>query len=301
MAKQVIAVTASDVHLSHTGPVARAAEPDWYAAMARPLDEIAGLVAKYEAPLVVAGDIFDRWQAPPELINFALDCLPDCYAVAGQHDTPNHLMSEINRSAYSTLIRAGKIKPLDWHEPTLVRPKLMLHGFNWGQPPVPWRDIDGYTHLAVVHAYIWKDGCSYPGAAEEQRVGKYRKALKGYHAAVFGDNHKGFVVQGVPTIMNCGTLLRRKLDEIDYRPTVGLLYDDGSIEPHYLDVSKDLFIDAPLATREELDIQEFVEDLKQLGSDSLDFRAAIHQALDTRDVSSEVRTMVLEALATHAN
>ena len=40
---KVLAILCSDIHLSHNAPVARSAEPDWYIAMKRPLDEIADL------------------------------------------------------------------------------------------------------------------------------------------------------------------------------------------------------------------------------------------------------------------
>jgi hypothetical protein len=43
---------------------------------------------------------------------------------------------------------------------------------------------------------------------------------------------------------NNGTFFRRKSDEVHYRPWVGLLRSDGTIDPHYLDTSKDKFVDA---------------------------------------------------------
>src|SRR4051812_12555947 len=62
----------SDIHLSHKPPIARSAEPCWYSAMQRQLDELRSVALELDVPIFVAGDIFDRWNPPPELINFAI-------------------------------------------------------------------------------------------------------------------------------------------------------------------------------------------------------------------------------------
>lgn len=98
----VIAVLCSDIHLCHTCPPARSNEPNWYDAMARTLDELAGIASHYYVPILCAGDVFDRWNSPPELINFAIKHLPPMHCIPGQHDLPNHSLEDIRRSAYST-------------------------------------------------------------------------------------------------------------------------------------------------------------------------------------------------------
>ena len=109
----VIAVLCSDIHLSLKCPVARSAEPNWLEATKRSLDELRSVAEEHNAHVVVAGDIFDRWNSPPEIINFAIENLPNCYAIPGQHDLPNHRYEEIERSAYYTLIKAGIIENLN--------------------------------------------------------------------------------------------------------------------------------------------------------------------------------------------
>ncbi len=310
----VIAILTSDWHLCHKAPIARSAEPDWYAAMRRPLCEITQLASKYNAPVIIAGDIFDRWNSPPELINFALDELdgfriengnfPNLYAIPGQHDLPNHRLDEVKRSAYYTLLVTGIFKNLEKWE-FFCSDALSISAFAWGEEIIP-HDQDRQPEndriqLAVVHSYIWKDGCSYPGADEKQKIGGYGKSLEGYDAAVFGDNHKGFKTNSniKPHIINCGTLMRRKIDEIDYQPQVGLLLDDGDIIAHHLDVSKDKFIDVDEARekeKQEIDATQFLTELKNLGADSLDFRDAVHKYMNKKNVSEDVRENVLGAI-----
>ena len=73
---RVIAILCADVHLSLNPPVWRSNEPDWFAAMKRPLDEIKELQKKnHDCPVFCAGDIFHKWDSPAELINWAIDNL----------------------------------------------------------------------------------------------------------------------------------------------------------------------------------------------------------------------------------
>jgi len=86
---KVLAILMADIHLSLKAPIWRSAEPDWLDAQARPLKEVKLLQDKYKCPVICAGDIFDRsrktadgWNAPAELINYAIEYLPDdMYAI----------------------------------------------------------------------------------------------------------------------------------------------------------------------------------------------------------------------------
>lgn len=319
-----IAILCSDWHLSERAPVARAAEPDWFEAQARPLREIRELAmsrgkmgaATASIPVIAAGDIFDRWNASPAVINFAIETMPTVYAVPGQHDLPNHNMAEIKRSAYWTLVEAGKVIDIGGTDVKYnIRPisvangqVLFLFGFPWGSEPAPLdkKNWAGGLALAVIHQYVHTATTGYPGAPDEQKLSKALPGLMGYNAAVFGDNHKGFLTGGpgygdtdtMPPIMNCGTLMRRKQDEREYRPQVGILHSDGSIERHFLDVSEDKFsdpVEVAIPTRNPF-ANELLQDLRELEADSLDFRVAVMRAMDSNDVSESVRKAVLVAM-----
>jgi len=296
----VRAILVADVHLQAKPPVARSAEPDWFAAMARPLAELGGLAEKHSCPIFYAGDIFDRWDARPEIVNFALKYLPDGYAIPGQHDLPYHDYQEIKRSAYWTLVKAKKlinIPPVatcqDW-------PDLIIYGFPWGSQPRPAKPIKGILQLAIVHGFIWQQGTGYPGASVEAKVGAYRERLQGYDAAAFGDNHKGFLANvGGVAVFNCGGLMRRHTDERDYQPGVGLLHADGSITRHYLDITEDRFIEATEAeevVEQVLDMSAFVTGLRELGADdALDFLLAVERFLEGNEVSDRAQEIILAA------
>jgi hypothetical protein len=301
--KGVIAILCSDIHLSHKPPVARSAEPNWYYAMVRPLLEIDRLREVYGGvPVVCAGDIFDHWKSPPELINFAIQWLPaSMYAIPGQHDLAYHSLEDIKKSAYWTLVQSGTIENLSEGIPIAAGDDGYLH--LWG---VPWNckipDTDGMMeegeiHLAVIHAYNWMKGKSYPGAPVEGRCIQWQKKLKAFTASVFGDNHKGFMFG--KHMMNCGTLMRRKIDERSYHPQVGLLTKWGRIIPWELDTSEDMFIDVDnLAKMAEkgLEMSDFLSELSSLGDKALNFFDALKRFCKDNGVDKRTERIILEAM-----
>ena len=314
---EVLAILLADIHLSLKPPLWRSAEEDWLEVQAKVLCEVDWLQEKYGCPVICAGDIFDRsrkiadgWNASAELINFAIKYLPDnMYAIPGQHDLPNHQYIDIDRSAYWTLVKAGKIKnippiPQEHYDITIIDKRLALFGFPPGYEILP-NEVNNEScilDIAVIHDYVWIPGHSYPDAPKEKRLGQtsFDKKWLGYDVLVYGDNHKGFTHKiGTSTVFNCGTLMRRKSDEIDYRPQVGLLLADGSVVPHYLDISQDKYLDTvDLAEKERsnLDMTEFFNELEKLGKTALDFKEAMKEYFAGGKTSSEAKQIILEAM-----
>lgn len=254
-----------------------------------------------------AGDIFDTWRPPPELINFAIKHVPKgMLAIPGQHDLPLHNYEDIRKSAYWTLVEAGVIEdmgPVSGNKYADDDRNLMVHAFPWGseiKPDPPMMDkYPNYIHLAAVHAYIWIDDRSYPGAPEEKKASAYRKSLKGYDAAVFGDNHISFTCQsGDCLVFNCGGFMRRRSDEREHKPRVGLLARDGQIKSYYLNVEDD----AMLKGTEKVDpvvverLEDFVSSLSGLTNAVVDFSTAIAQFCDIHNVPKSIREAIASAL-----
>ena len=304
---QVAAILIADFHLSHVPPVSRSAEKSWYAAMADPLRQIKDLVNKHKVPVICPGDVFDRWNSPPELINFALVQLPKMYAVPGQHDLAHHRYNDIQKSAYWTLVKAGKIVNLEPESPVEVGEggkALRLHGFPWGFPVKSLKNPDDLVlEIAVVHAYIWSKTTSYPGAPKEGHFRAVQKTALGYHLVVSGDNHQPFLTGykrdgKFPQIYNCGGLMRRKSDEKDRPCYAGLLWTNGEVTRVELDCSEDKWIDGkdtPIIER-GADMAEFLEELSSLGDAAIDFADAIRRRLDQGDSPPNVRQILLEAM-----
>lgn len=303
-----IAVAISDLHLSLLQPACRA-DKNWMEVQAEYLNQVSSIAGKHDIPVLCAGDIFDRWNPPPELINFALENLPtDMICVPGQHDLPNHRIDQMYRSGYGVLKRAGKIIDLSEDEnrglPVSYGGNLLFYayGFGWNQKIVPptIKETD-YPNVAVIHKYCWTADTGYPGAPEENRCQQFEKPLKGYDFAVFGDNHQSFKKTYKSTgtcVINCGCFIRRKSDEIPLEPKMSVLFGDGiSSQQVKLDTTQDKFHNK-VKQREELavDMRAFLETLEGLGEHGLDFRKAVINHLKTEEIDTAIKEMVLEAL-----
>lgn len=301
----------SDLHLSPNPPKDRSCEKDWYEVQGRYLDqlcEISGSGTAEAVPVLIAGDVFhDGWReraCPPELINFAIERLPErCYAVPGQHDLPYHRYADKKRSGYWTLVEANKVVDLRPGRPKATG-GVVLYGFPWGYEVTPCHQPhDMALNVAVVHSYVYTDKHCYQGAHEERpegHVSRWEEKLGSYDVAVFGDNHKGFVVEGDPFLINCGTFLRRNLDEREYQPSAWLIYRDGSVRRRPFDCSKDKFLerdDADKPRSDHQDMAEFAESLTRLGVAAVDFEEVTRRLMDREGVREDVREIVTQILS----
>jgi DNA repair exonuclease SbcCD nuclease subunit len=300
----VLAIFCADIHLSHNPPVARSAEPDWYKAQARYLNQLGELADKHQVNVYVAGDVFERWDSPVELVNwFAENTIEEMlFAIPGQHDLPHHDLTDIKRSAYWNATVARIVE--DMGRDYFFDPPLCVWPFPWGFVPEP---LEGAAHngiqIALAHQYVWVAGKSYLGAPDESHVSKLAKQLEGYDVAVFGDNHKRFQRKvGKCWVYNCGCLIPRSIDERDQRPGVGLLHDNGRITTEYLDTSEDKWIDKedlpqdPKEPARSKEIEKLLQDLKRLGDSALDFHRAVTRFIEDNKVSGLTKKVLLEAI-----
>ena len=292
----------SDLHLGDKAPVARSAEVDWEAAQIIPLKQLAKYQQRYGCPVLIAGDLFDRYNPAPWVVNMALKHLPEqCYAVPGQHDMKHHNYSDIRKSVYWTLVESRKIVNLEPGRPVEAQSNgriLRLHGFPFGTAlRALTQPHDLAIEVAVAHSYIWAaEGTGYKDAPEVSRLSKRFASMKGFDVCVFGDNHIPFVVDHNPAICNCGAFQRRKSDERKYDVMIGLLLANGKIKRKRLEASQEKWVDNADDAEKLLggSSVEFVRELESLGDSALDFAAAVHRRLVGKN--EEVKEVVLRCL-----
>lgn len=242
--KVPIAVVVSDIHLRENAPRARAAEPSWDAVQIRHLFAVTQCATTHGVPVIIAGDLFHRWDTTAHTINLALEHLPTAYAVPGQHDLPHHRVSDLPQSAYWTCVLGGKITHLN--EPELMEVNgvtCVLYPFGWGQSllPLKRKKTDDRVHIAVVHASIYLSK-SHKGVGDDQLLDRWEPLCRGYDFAVFGDNHQGFVEQVRDClVVNCGGMIPTNIDQISQKTGFCLLYSDGTAERVWFDLSEDLW------------------------------------------------------------
>lgn len=298
----IVALLVGDIHLSIKPPIARAEEKSWFGAMEKSLAELRRLQEDHQAIVLCAGDVFDHWNSPPELINWALERLPEgIYSVPGQHDLPGHRPDLLYRSAYGTLVRAGKIKELGgW--PILLG-GMAIYGRPWGEEIPEVREGEGIKIL-VTHEYLWTSGTGHGGASRDQKLSKVGKKFEGFDVVVVGDNHVPFdrILKGETQVFNCGTFFRRKVSEEAWTPRIGLLHASGIVISHPLPIEGECFSGGLESSHElqeaddERGVDSFVEAVVGLESCSLDYRDNLMRAMESRKVSEEVREILLEAM-----
>ena len=295
--RKVRAIFCSDMHLSHKAPLLRSQEPDWYEAMKRTIGELHNLKAKHGCPIFFAGDLFDRWNSPAELINFAIKTLPLMISIPGQHDLPNHRLDQQHRSAYHSVWLAL------WSQYTSQSEFLSFDLFPYNRMLKKCNDLETDS-IAICHQFCWKQKHTYSGAPSKNHATQLGKQLKGYKVAVFGDNHDHFIAKppNTPLIVNCGCMMRRSINELKYEPSVVLLRDDFKTKRIKLDTSKDVYIspdhESHLIEAEKMlnHAGELIAQLKNLGDEGADFSGIVKQYLEQFVVRAKVKEFILKAL-----
>jgi len=295
--RKPIAILSADWHLSHKPPRCREEESNWYETQKVYLRQVADIAN--ELPIIVAGDIFDKWNPSLELVNFAHDYMPRIIAVPGQHDLKNHRYEDLVKSGYYNLSLGKILTDVSPEFPVTIGESIRIWGFPWGKEPEPNSDPQSlYIDIALVHKYMYIKGTGYPDAPEDARVGKLASQFKGYNIVVSGDNHVPHnVMKNGIRFVNCGSLVRRSIDQIDYKPAVWKLYDDCTVEPVYLDISRDVMMARAEKTfiRSEA-IGELVEAIREVRGETVDFDEAIQRVIRKGTFSEEVVQTLKELL-----
>lgn len=262
-------------------------------------------------PIFCTGDIFHKWNASPELINTLITHHPHIFAVPGNHDLPLHNMEDIRKSAFWTLKEAGLIDYLKPHK--LYCPgssSLWVMGFPYGTSLNVKEQVLGSVTLAICHKFCWKSSRDTPKPLQDVNNNVHTHALKldklGFTSAVFGDNHIPFNwnpspdIKKLKGIFNNGTFMIRNSNERDYKPRVGLLMSDSTIEEHFLDTSADKYseIEDPLGLLEtDVPFEDFLNVLGGLSGSMSDFKEQCKTFCKVHDVPdsvTKVMTRILE-------
>jgi hypothetical protein len=230
MSVKPVAILVSDLHLQARTPVGRA-ETDWMGQVLTPMAQaLRDVQASYDkCPIICAGDVFDHWSPPVEVVNWAIDNLPKMWAIPGQHDLPGHRYADRMRGGYGTLVRAGVLHDLDQVRLDVV-PGWCVVPAPWGckVPPAPLGRSLLVAHVYTAHtpqqAYTGAPVGCYLGNTVEQRR---------YTVSLYGDNHHpwGYQEPGGTYHFNHGAWVRRTRTEAQYPAGgVGVLWSNGTVD-----------------------------------------------------------------------
>jgi len=310
-AVEIIGLFVSDIHLSETAPVSRAEKKTWMSTdgpQVKALKQLKVLQEEHQCPVFIAGDLFDRWNASAWVINLALVHLPDrCYAIPGNHDLMFGSYRDIERTAYWTLVEAGKVTNLTPGPGDMQHSidHLLVSPFPHTFPVQAPKDKHGLAlNVALVHDLIWTEKTGYEGASADKRLGKWLPKLSKYDAAFWGDNHRGFIAlhkEGQCRVMNCGAFIRRKSNEMVLTPSVGMLHSNGTITRHFLDVSEDQWSDvgqeiADIESSLQMDLSGFIEELVKARDTGWNWEITVDSWISGNNIDKDVAAIMKKAV-----
>ncbi len=280
------AILTADYHLREDNPICRI---DYFLdTQIQKMKFIQQLQVKHNCPVIHAGDLFNHWKASPYLITLALNYLPkNMFAVAGNHDLPNHNIDLLDKSALNTLIHAKAIN--------------YLTGTHWGQKPKNESlTIEG-RKILVWHVMTWKDDPPWPGCTDPKAKDLLEEFLQ-YDLIVTGHNHNSFVEElNGRILINPGSITRQTADQEFYQPKVFLWYaKTNSVEPILIPIEKGVISREHIEHKEERDlrIKAFVERLTNDWEVGVSFEANLERFQKENKIRSSVMQIVRAAIDT---
>lgn len=176
------------------------------------------------------GDFFESHKANDFLKQFIINFLKSgmanipIYTVFGQHDLRYH-SSNINNTPLKVLESAGVVNFLGKKPLVYPQDRINIYGASWFEDiPKIWKELPG-TNVLVLHKMI-VDEKIWEGQ-EDHTFGKILLMKNNYDLIVSGDNHKHFIMHsgtggsiGKRLLINCGSMLRTRIDQADHKPCV---------------------------------------------------------------------------------
>lgn len=313
-----IACFVSDLHLDDAVPRAIASRDDWIEMQFNLLAELKATAFKLNCPIYVAGDFFNKHSQPPRHLNALIMQLrelnrrePDCeatrmYTIFGQHDLPFHDYKERAQSAIYNLELNGVVKYLKnechlYHPADAGTSIGIVSPFHWGEELYKNNYTD-HPNIALIHRYVWIEGCGHPGAKKDDHADTIIKQLQGYEWIICGDNHTPFVHKN---LINCGTAMPRRWDERHNRPMMYILGIDFNMHKYSLKYKRPPLLD-PHENRIEQgsDFSDFIKNTETLIDSNIDFLEELRMQLRNGPLTKEAKriiTSVMDALRCRQN
>lgn len=208
-------IATADWHLSKSTPISRT-DPDYFATCMQKVRQITKLQDETGATLCIAGDIFDNLRVTPYMINVLAGVLKgrSVWTVAGQHDMEYRNITDA--CAYTTLVQSKTIQHID----TKVMTDVKGISFNEEIP----RNIE--CTVALVHKTVTENDPPF-FLKDAIRAHDLMRLMQGAEVIICGDYHVPFVKrENKQVLVNCGSLMRKGKDQLDYQPAVWYIDTD---------------------------------------------------------------------------
>jgi len=285
-------IIAGDLHAGNLSPECRT--DNYLDTLCGKLEWLSGLQARYGCPVVLPGDVFDGWNATSTLLNRLLAVWPkgEVLAVPGQHDLPQHNLELIEKTGFQTLCLAGRIR--DVSEEPYEDTRFYVIGRAWNGVVPKHKYVDILPQVLVWHVTTWEKPFA-PGQKPGEAT-RLLKAKRDWDLIITGDNHQTFECRdGKRSLLNAGSVMRMRSDQIDHRPLVYLWRADGAYETVYFPIDPGAVTrDCREREREKEErISAFVEKLAGEGEVSLSFDDNVDALLENEE-DKAVKRLTLE-------
>jgi len=233
-------IVSGDWHLTNKKP--RARTDNYVRAINKKVLQIFSLAGENDAVILQPGDLTDDWDYPDKFKTEWIQAFR-LYAakmkiitIPGQHDLRYHT-SDFKNTPFGVITEGAEIqRAMDI--PRKVTPDVHVYGAWWGKDVPKIEDKNAFNilliHRLVLLEKIWE------GQDEEDFVlADSLLRENDYDLIVSGDNHKSLNIEvDQKRLINCGSLMRSKLDQSDHHPCVWLIdtEDKDKWEQIFLDV-----------------------------------------------------------------
>jgi len=213
-------ILTADWHIRASSPQYRV--DDYAKTILNKIEFIVETANKYNADIIVAGDIFHNIKVGIRTINKLIQILRklkgDCYTVPGQHDLEGH-NETLDPTPYYNLMEAGVICNLS------SNPVNNIYGVGWEQALGDVSTDD--ESILVVHHCITPDKPPFFLEDSAMSAQEILDSCAEFQYIVSGDYHVPFVIKDDGRyLINCGSISRSNKDQIDYQPMIHLLEID---------------------------------------------------------------------------
>ncbi len=305
--KKATAILCSDIHLRDDQPLAWGV--DYGEAQLQALLFLQDLQKRHGCPVLCAGDLFHHWKPSPWLLTTAINSLPaNLYAVAGQHDLPQHNIDMFSKSGMAVLVAAKRLQILSRLTEVLYEPPFIFEwmGISWGDThsrPV-WDCEWDRPRVLVMHKMVWKGKRPFPGC-KAPSASKVMKWAGDCDLIVTGDNHKRFVVEkGKKILVNPGSLLPMTADQDKHVGGVYLWFaEDRSVEFVPVPLPKNPICKEYIETLSHLkkntqQLKDLLNKINSMGNlKGPDFETNLRNLLSTAEVlDPETESLIWEAV-----
>ncbi len=253
------------------------------------------------AYVLLPGDITDHSRLPYYITDYYVRLFKSyekvtILAVRGQHDMLYHVESENTpfslMDAGEAIIDMGGVN-------RLFATNIGISGvsFDGEMPDIVWDLVEGQINILLIHK-MFVDDKLWESQEEYERASIFLAKSK-WDLIVSGDNHQHFsFFQSENRFhINCGSLMRQNIDQLDHKPVV-YIYDTVTkmITPYYIpiDPPEDVFnIEAAEAKKEKDEkLEAFVEKVREdTEITGLDYVKNLGERLTGEDIKEGVRVV----------